>query len=150
MVENIQEGFASVAVSTEGKRSMSSANLRGDSFVGAALHGLSGPATAKAIEVEPIHNVLGDDSSNSGGGGDYVGGEVVLEECSRPAKAPLVDEYEDESEDGPPPAQPQDLVPQISSHREEDIEMDAAKGILYLSKCFSHFFCFVLLFFACS
>ena len=61
-----------------------------------------------------------------------MGGEVVPGERSRPTKAPLVDE----SKDGPPLAQPQDLVPPIGSRREEDIEMDAVQGILYLSKCF--------------
>ena len=63
--------------------------------------------------------------------------------------APLIEEFENESEGGWPPAQPQGLAPPIGSRCEEDIEMDAVKGILYLSKCFSHFvfalcYCFLL------
>jgi hypothetical protein len=41
-------------------------------------------------------------------------------------------------------------VPPVGSHHEEDIEMDVARGILYLSKCFLFCFFFVLLFFAGS
>lgn len=111
---------------------------------------MSGPAATEVIKVEPIPNVLGDDSSSSEGGGDDVGEEAAPGEHSGPAKAPLVEESEDESGDGPPPAQPQDPMPPIGSRREEDIEMDAMRGILYLSKCFLFCFCFVLLFFACS
>lgn len=58
------------------------------------------------------------------------------EGCSWPTKAPLVEEFEDESKNGPPLAQPYGLVPLVGSHLEEDIEMDVAQGILYLSKCF--------------
>jgi len=49
--------------------------------------------------------------------------------------APLIEEFENESEGGWPPAQPQGLAPPIGSRCEEDIEMDAAQGILFLSKC---------------
>lgn len=95
-----------MVASMEGERSTTSTDLRGNDFVDAALQGLSGPATTKAIEVEPIPNVLYNDSSSSEGGGDDVGEEVALGKRSRPVKAPLVEEFEDESEDGPLPAQP--------------------------------------------
>jgi hypothetical protein len=36
-------------------------------------------------------------------------------------------------------------VPPIGSCHEEDIEMDAARGILYLSKCFLFCFCYCFL-----
>jgi hypothetical protein len=95
-------------------------------------------------------NVLGDESSGSEGGGDGTGKRVVSESRSQPTKAPLVEESEDESEDGPPPAQPQGPVPLVGSRREEDTEMDAAQGILFLSKCLLVFYLsFMLLLFGC-
>jgi len=72
-----------VVASTEGERSTTSTDLGGNDFVDATLQGLSGPATTKAIEVEPIPNVLGDDSSSSKDGGEEVGDEVAFEEHSR-------------------------------------------------------------------
>jgi hypothetical protein len=93
-----------MVVSTEGNPSVAFVDLGGDGFVDAALQGMSGPAATKAIEVEPIPNVLGDDSSSSEGGGDDVGEEALPGEHCGLAKASLVEEFEDESGDGPPPA----------------------------------------------
>jgi hypothetical protein len=58
------------------------------------------------LDVEPMPNVLGDESSGSEGGGDGTGKRVASESHSRPTKAPLVEESEDESKDGLPLAQP--------------------------------------------
>ncbi|CAD6261054.1 unnamed protein product [Miscanthus lutarioriparius] len=69
-------------------------------FVDAALQGLGGPATTDSPDVELMPNVLGDESSGYDGGGDLVGDRVASEGRSRPMKAPLVEESEDESEDG--------------------------------------------------
>lgn len=76
--------------------------MKGD-FVDAALQGLGGPAATDSPDVEPMPNVLGDESSDSDGGGDLVGERVASEGRSRPMKAPLVEESEDEYKDGPPP-----------------------------------------------
>jgi hypothetical protein len=77
--------------------------LGGVDFVGTALQGLSGAAVAEPIKVDPIPDVLGDDSSSSEGG-NVAGQEDAPAKGSHPAKAPLIQESEDEPEDRPPVA----------------------------------------------
>lgn len=114
---------------------MASTDLGGDEFVGDALQGLSNAAIAKPVEVDPIPNVLVDDSSSSEDG-DAVGQEDAPARGSRPTKAPLFEESKDGTEDWPAAAQLRDSEPSVGSRHEEDVEMDAAQGILYLSKYF--------------
>lgn len=89
-------------------------------------------------------NVLGNESSGSKGGGE----QVALGGRSRRAKAPRVEESEDEFDDGLPLAQPQDPVPPIGSHHEEGIERVATQGIFLVSVLlvliFLLCFCFLL------
>ena len=63
---------------------------------------------------------MGDDSSSSKGGAEELGDEVASGECSHPMKAPLIEEFENKSKDGPPLTQPQGPAPLIGSRHEED------------------------------
>ena len=64
-----------------------------------------------------------------------VGQEDAPARGSRSTKAPLFEEYKDGTKDRPPAAQLRDSEPSVGS-RHEDVEMDAARGILFLSKYF--------------
>ena len=54
----------------DGEHSAASANLGGDTFVGATIQEMGGGATAEASVVAPMLGVLGDDSSSSNGEDD--------------------------------------------------------------------------------
>lgn len=79
---------------------LASADLGRDDFVGATFWGLNDAAIIEPIEVDPIPNVLGDDSSSSEGGAT-VGQEDAATKGSRPMKATLIEESEDASGDRP-------------------------------------------------
>lgn len=113
--------------------------------MGAALQGLSGAPAIGAPNVELMPAVLRDDSSSSKGDDAGVGAasasnskEVVPSRHGPSTKTYHLEEFEAESEEHPPPVQPQDPVPSVEAPQAKDDEMvDAAQGILYLSKCFS-------------
>ena len=132
---------------------MTASTAHGDEdFVTAALQGLSGTAIAEAPEVEPMLNVLGDDSSSfegkdSGGGDASLPNDAEVGSLDhRSMKVPMVEESEDEPEHEPPPTQPLNPTPLIGSWREEDIEMDVTKTTLFLGRCFLGSFWFYFVF----
>lgn len=102
---------------------------------------MGGGPTAEASTMAPMPDILGDDLSSSkskdGDGGDAspskdadVGGTGY-----RPAKAPLIEESDDELEQESPQARPSNTTLLVGTHREEDREMDAAQCPLFSSKC---------------
>ena len=76
-------------------------------------------SAAEPFIVAPMPGVLDDESSSSegedGGGGDasLLSDAEVGSVDRRPAKAPVVEESEDEPEHGPPPAWPLNPMPLI-------------------------------------
>jgi hypothetical protein len=96
--------------------------------------------------------VLDDDSfsskgEDSGGGDASLPSDVKVGSVDRrPMKAPVVEESEDEPEHQPPPSWHLNPTPSIGSQWLEDIEMDPARGTLFLSKSFLLCFLFHLVF----
>lgn len=136
---------AAVAASAEAYRSKASDACGDEDLMGSALDGLNGAPTLGASDVAPMPTVLSKDSSSSKDDDAEVGSslasgreETASKGHGRSTKTSHLEESEAESEEHPPPAQPQDPTPPVGSPRTEDAEMvDAAQGILYLSKCFS-------------
>lgn len=103
--KSVHEGTASVAASVEDHCSNAFTAHEDEGFVGAALKGMGGDEGAESSDVQPLPALLGNESSRSKdddtgvGRASAAGSEVAGNEgCRRSKKAPIVEEFEDESE----------------------------------------------------
>lgn len=100
VTENVGGGAASMGVETEGKHSVTSANLGGDNFVKTTLGGMGGGPSVEPSTAVPMPDVLGDESS------DFEYGDASLLEDAKaesiglrcPTVTPTVEVSENEAE----------------------------------------------------